>query len=696
MTLFHPEHIQLKRPAIDFKLDQQKFRRLTPSEIDILRNNQNTAEDWQSLFVSEKFYPERIKNCSFAGTLYLETNPPGVLEQDNLFYTTGIYNSHIKSCHIGTNCSINNVSILSNYRVEENCILQNIQQLSSSAYSTFGCGYQNNNSKPGKRNWLKVANENGGRALLPFTGMLPSDAYLWTRFGHEPSLKKRLIALTDMEHKKNGNFVPTVGKHSIIRNCATITDVFFGSHCTIIGANYLDNLTILSNAAEPTFIGSGTDLRTGIVGFQNSIDSNTIAENFLTGKNVTLKYNAKLVHSFVGDNSTIACAEVLNNLIFPFHEQHHTNSFLIATILMGQSNIAAGATIGSNHNSRAADGEIVAGRGFWPGLVSNFKHNSKFASFTLAAKGNYDSELNITLPFALISPAGDPANIRIFPGFWFKYNLYALARNSWKFEQRDKRKIKTQVIETDFLAPDTIEEMFAGIELLIGSLNAQTSQSLSLTALRENKVTLDKKWTLLLDGQVNKGKAEVYKPVQSILLYRDMILFYSVRAILDNFPKTISTDAADSTVDWINLGGQIIPSPRVKSIIDGIRDGQIDSWEAVHTAYAKAQTNYSNAKYDHALHTLQRLAKMESFSLDSSGMHHILDEFQIISKQLLDWAFESRRKDYTSPFRTMVYETPQETEAVLGKIEDNPFLADYQKTMQTYIHKAAYIKNQID
>jgi hypothetical protein len=43
--------------------------------------------------------------------------------------------------------------------------------------------------------------------------------------------------------------------------------------------------------------------------------------------------------------------------------------FYALRLVMGQSNIAAGATIGSNHNSRGADGEIIMGRGFWPGLV---------------------------------------------------------------------------------------------------------------------------------------------------------------------------------------------------------------------------------------------------------------------------------------------------------------------------------------
>ena len=57
--------------------------------------------------------------------------------------------------------------------------------------------------------------------------------------------------------------------------------------------------------------------------------------------------------------------------------------------------MAAGATVGSNHNSRGADGELVAGRGFWPGLCVSLKHNSKFASFTIFSKADFPHELNI-------------------------------------------------------------------------------------------------------------------------------------------------------------------------------------------------------------------------------------------------------------------------------------------------------------
>src|SRR4030065_1479273 len=101
------------------------------------------------------------------------------------------------------------------------------------------------------------------------------------------------------------------------------------------------------------------------------------AVKFILGNNSSLKYGARLIHSFLGDNSTTSCGEVLNNLVFPAHEQHHNNSFLIASVLLGQSNIAAGATIGSNHNSRAADGALLVGRGFWPGLRGSVAHTSR-------------------------------------------------------------------------------------------------------------------------------------------------------------------------------------------------------------------------------------------------------------------------------------------------------------------------------
>jgi hypothetical protein len=155
---------------------------------------------------------------------------------------------------------------------------------------------------------------------------------------------------------------------------------------------------------------------------------------------------------------------VSTELFFPSHEQHHNNSFCASWLWAKQ--YCAGATIGSNHNSRSPDGEIVAGRGFWPGLCVSLKHNSKFASFTILSKADYPAELNIPVPFCLVS--NDIANNRllVMPAYWFMYNMYALERNAWKYGDRDRRTQKIQQIEYNYLAPDTINEMFAAIHFL--------------------------------------------------------------------------------------------------------------------------------------------------------------------------------------------------------------------------------------
>src|SRR5205085_3148287 len=123
-------------------------------------------------------------------------------------------------------------------------------------------------------------------------------------------------------------------------------------------------------------------------------------------------------------------------------------------------------TIGSNHNSRSADGELIAGRGFWPGLCVSLKHNSKFATYSLIAKGDYTHELNIPIPFSLISNDDNRDRLIIMPAYWFMYNMYALARNASKYIDRDKRTEKIQYLEYDWLAPDSVNEMFDALEMM--------------------------------------------------------------------------------------------------------------------------------------------------------------------------------------------------------------------------------------
>ena len=254
-----------------------------------------------------------------------------------------------------------------------------------------------------------------------------------------------------------------------------------------------------------------------------------------------------LINSYLGNNSTISCCEVLNSLIFPAHEQHHNNSFFCAALVLGQSNMAAGATIGSNHNSRSPDGELIAGRGFWPGLCVSLKHNSKFASFTILAKGDYPAELNIPIPFSLVSNDVSKDELLVMPAYWFMYNMYALARNSWKYVDRDKRIDKTQLIEFDFLAPDTINEILNAITLLeqfTGKAGLQKKGINGRVASKENCVQTGKELLesnsallneldIFAEGFENTQRAvRLLKVPQAYAIFKDLIAYYTVQQVL--------------------------------------------------------------------------------------------------------------------------------------------------------------------
>src|SRR5690606_25254893 len=145
-------------------------------------------------------------------------------------------------------------------------------------------------------------------------------------------------------------------------------DIKMGSYAYVKGVNKLKNLTINSSAESFTQIGEGCELVNGIIGYGCRIFYGVKAVRFILSSNSQLKYGARLINSFLGDNSTISYRDVLNSLIVPAHEQHPIKSYLCAALVKRQRNLAAGATVGSNHIPRAADGEIIAGRGLWPGL----------------------------------------------------------------------------------------------------------------------------------------------------------------------------------------------------------------------------------------------------------------------------------------------------------------------------------------
>lgn len=688
------------------------WRPLRQDEIKRLEGLNNTADNWHDVHVADPFDPGLIKNSEFFGLVRIGCIRPVALQHHDLQVPAGITNSVIVACDIGDDVALHNVHYLAHYIIGNCCILTNIDEMHTTNHAKFGNGIVKQGEAEGVRVWLDLMNESGSRRVVPFDGMIPADAYIWAKYRDDAALQAQLLRITQAQFDARRGFYGTVGDQCVIKNARIIKDVKLGSHAYVKGANKLKNLTIHSAPDERTQIGEGVELVNGIVGAGCHIFYGCKAVRFVLSSHSSLKYGARLINSFLGANSTISCCEVLNNLIFPAHEQHHNNSFLIAGLIMGQSNMAAGATIGSNHNSRSNDNEIQAGRGFWPGLCTSVKHSSRFASFALLAQASYTAELDIPLPFALVNnnPAQD--RLEVLPAYWWLYNMYALTRNTWKFHTRDKRKFKQQNIEFEALAPDTVEEILQARGLLEtwvaqaelrDQVEAPPPASDELRRRGQQLLTQEASrvagWQVLGE-QMERSRREVLilKPVAAYQAYGQMLRDYAVKTLLSymtEHPEATFSSMAQALEGaherrWTNVGGQLMREGDVDQLRRDIRAGILDSWDQIHARYNELWQVYGRAKQMHAWAVIKKLHGSASLSVDQ--WQAALDTAVHIQEHIEGQVYATREKDFENPYCKVTYRNQAEMDAALGRAEDDGFVKLVREQSATFRQTVAEVR----
>ena len=627
---------------------EQIWRRLTDRERESLVAAGNVADDWNSVLVSECFDPSLLSANRFSGECRLAVSGRGEVVRGNLRLPVGISNSRLLDCTVGKGCAVHDVRFLSGYEIGERCLLFNIGQMTSRG------------EFPGPT--VEVMNEKGTRRVAAFPGMTCSDAYLMAKYADDSDLQRRLA-----EFSAAVRFRPAVGVGSMIANVPYIDSLRCGECCSIDCAVQLESLCLCSTEEEPVFISGSSVLRDGIVGAGSRIDG-CIAEHFSVGVNCRLSGGVRFFNSVLGDNSTASCCEMVSNLIFPAHEQHHNNSFLIASCIGGQSNVAAGATIGSNHNGRTADGELRAGRGFWPGLCVSLKHSSNFACSVMIAKGSYPAELDIRLPFSLVNNNVHDGRLEVIPAFAWMYNMYALVRNNSKYQARDRRKDRHQNIEFDAFAPDSMQEVLDAIRSLEQWAEEFGGWKPDLPFPEE---------IVLPGGKIEKSRrpAVILKAARARESYREMLLHYAAKNLLAHYSENGAMpdfgDMDPAPGRWTNLGGQIVPERDVDCLRDDVRSGKLNSWKEVHSRLDSLWLAYPESKMNHAASLLRAAF---GWIPDRQGISELLSEERRILELISARARQSREKDFLDPFRAVTYRCPEEMMAVAGNVGDDASL----------------------
>jgi hypothetical protein len=281
------------------------------------------------------------------------------------------------------------------------------------------------------------------------------------------------------------------------------------------------------------------------------------------------------------------------------------------------------------------------------------------------------------------------------PAYWWLYNMYALARNSWKFRNRDKRKIKTQHIEFEPLAPDTVEEIWQAVRLLeIWTARAAMRQSgemassigneelalLGRNLLSGNKERMSKLEVLGENMENSRRKVVILKPEQAYQAYHDMLHYYAVFNLLshlrDNpgstFTQMCRVLQGSRPKKWVNLGGQIMLQDDLDTLRSDIGSGKMKAWKEIHDRYDFLWEKYAADKQQHAFSTLCEL--YGKASLDLNDWQFALDKTLLIQQYICDQVYVSRRKDFDNPFKKNTFRNEAEMTATIGRVEDNSFI----------------------
>ncbi len=314
------------------------------------------------------------------------------------------------------------------------------------------------------------------------------------------------------------------------------------------------------------------------------------------------------------------------------------------------------------------------------------------------------------------------------PAYWFMYNMYALARNAWKYGDRDKRLEKIQSLEYDYLAPDSMQEIAAAMEKLqiiaarswarhhnqstISREDLNVSQNILTDeealkkmgkSLLENNDPILHSMHFLAEGFENSTrKVRINKLTKAYGIYRELIIHYAVEQMilkirnghfvnLSAFQKSLPENRNPES--WINAGGQLVKKKSLDKLLDDIHQSRINGWKDIHLFYAREASNYPDNKLYHALDMLWKVHRISVKNVTLTEFEKLLRQSVSTAEWISRGILSSRKKDYLNPFRKMVYESQDEMDLVVGKLDDNSFIKNQEKDFESYKY---FIQNLIE
>jgi hypothetical protein len=536
---------------------RRDYRSLREDEIRQLKAQGCAAQDWRDVRVTEPFLAERVCHVDFVGEVFLGSLADDVQRAGMLAKPAGIYRARLHNCVVGDGVRIANVAgHLSGYRIGHRALVENIGSMETRNGARFGNGVK-----------VVAVNEAGGREVPLFNALSSQFAYLVCLHRYQTELVDRLIAMARRAADAAAKDLGSVGDEASVVGVPKIMDVDIGPAARIDSALSLVNGTVLSHPDAMTTIGEGVIAKDFIVAEGARVTGGAILSRTFVGQGCRVGNQFSAENSLFFANCEAFHGEACSVFAGPYTVTHHKSTLLIGG-LFSFFNAGSG-TNQSNHRYKLGpthEGKLE--RGCKTGSFSYLMWPCRVGPFSIVLGKHTCSFNSADLPFSHLE-ADAAGRCELIPGHYIA--TVGTLRDGAKWPQRDRRKGPTlrDILCFEVFSPLTVGRMLRGATWL-----AQIQASVDRSVRTVNADGVEIKRVLLRTG-VKRYTAAVERYLLEQIFNRLALRLDQGEASLGRI--FAAHPEAEYSLDWLDVGGQLMPRNRLDNLCQAVATGEIDT-----------------------------------------------------------------------------------------------------------------------
>ncbi len=641
-----------------------RYHVLTDREVELLRMQGCSAEDWTKIEAAEGFDPTHVRSARLLGSVRLGRFDGHVRAVEGVERPSGLYNVVLSNCTVGDNTRISNIGLhIANYDIADNVCIENVATMQTNPGATFGNGVE-----------ASVLNEAGGREIILFDQLSAQFAYLMCLHRYRPQVveKLRTLALDYAASVRSDR--GKVGPGTCICSTQEIIDVNIGAYATIGHASSLRNGTILSTQEAPTTIGVKVIAEDFIVAESSSVTGGALLSKVFVGQGCRVGRQYSAENSVFFANCEAFHGEACSIFAGPYTVTHHKSTLLIAGLFSFYN--AGSGTNQSNHMYKlgpAHEGRLL--RGTKTGSFSYMMWPSKVGPFSVVL-GKHSTNFDTSdFPFSHLEARYD-GKCTMIPGLHL--TTVGTVRDGAKWPKRDRRRSaeKRDRVSFDVFSPYTVGKMI-NASAILKNLQESTDKAVEEVAIEG---ALVKRLMLRACQKYYRTGIEMY------------LLENVVRKIEERMEAAASkTSAATDGVydeEWVDIAGQLMPRKRLLNLEDAIEAGKINTvavfdahTKAIHESYGADEWAWTRKAYEQVFGEDPETTDAEKIRAAAKALLKVRSKFLNLvaadaQKEFSELSHIGFGQDGTSD------DVKKDFEAVRGRYEENPFVQEMRGNVE--------------